>query len=246
MSRRIGLAAVALLCFVPQGFVFSAVYTESLFLLLLAAAMFHLRREQFLRAGIAAALLSAVRANGVFFLVFALAVVARRYGPMLLLTPWRRPQVFIPVLLAPLGLFAFWAYSFQLTGDAFAQASSIGHGWGWYSDWFTDNLRAHLAWDPLSRFWAIASLLIAACSLLLLRLRLFEEFVLCATMILLLWSSSLPNSLLRYTIVLFPVWIALARHLEGRPLAAMTTVAVLATVNGFLMTAWALGKLITI
>ena len=246
-SRTTAMLSVALLCFIPQGFVFSAVYTESLFLLLLVAAMYHMHRGQYLRAGIAAALISAVRSNGVLLLVFLLAMIVRRYGPALLVMPWRRPQVFIPVLLAPLGLFAYWAYCFHLTGDAFAQASSIAHGWGWRSHLFLDNLASHFgSVDYVTRFWLLSSLLAALLSLLLLRLRLYEEFVFCAAMLLLMWSGSIPNSLLRYVLVLFPIWIALARHLERHPVASATVLASFALINGFLMTAWTLGKIITI
>jgi hypothetical protein len=246
LSRTTAILTIALLCFVPQGFVFSAVYTESLFLLLLSAAMYHTRRGQFLHAGLAAALLSAVRANGVFFLVFALAWIIREYGPRLLFTPWRRPEVFVPVLLAPMGLFAFWTFSFYLSGDAFAQASSIAHGWGWRSGFFVDNLRVHLAYDAASRFLAIASLMVFMCSLLLLRLRLYEELLLCVAMMLLLWTGQIPNSLLRYSIVLFPAWIALAWHLDARPVTSAAVFATFSLVNGFLMTAWTLEKLIAI
>lgn len=246
LSRTTAMLTVALLCFVPQGFVFSAVYTESLFLVLIAAAMYHMRRGQFGRAGVAAALLSAVRANGVLFLVFALAFIARRHGPHLLVRPWRRPEPFISILLAPLGLFLYWTYCFQLTGDAFAQASSIAHGWGWHGQWFVDNLASHMGSDISAQFWVWSSLVVAGLSLLLLRMRLWEEFLLCAAMLLLLWSGSIPNSLLRYVIVLFPVWIAVARQLEHRPIASATVFGCFAMLNGFLMTAWTLGKLITI
>jgi len=245
-SRATAMLAVALLCLVPQSFVFSAVYTESLFLLLLVAAMYHLRRGQFLRSGLAAAVLSSTRATGVLFLVFALAHIVRSHGVGTLLRPWRNPAPFIPVLLAPLGLFLWWAWCWQFTGDAFAQASSVGHGWGWRPGWFLDNLWWHLDQGVEARFWTVASVLVFACAALLLRLRLYEEFALCAGIALLLWSGQQPNSLLRYFIVLFPAWIALAWHLEHRPVAIAALFASLALVNGYLMSAWTLGKLITI
>lgn len=245
-DHGVGLIAVALLCFVPQSVVFSSAYTESLFLLLLAGAMYHLRREHFLLAGAFAAALSAVRANGVFFLFFALFWIVRSYGAAPFLAPWRRPELFVPVVLAPLGLFCFWAFCFWATGDAFAQSSSVSHGWGWLPGLPWENLYAHLRYDALSRFWALASLAVFACSLLLLRWRLYEEFGFCLLVFALLWSGQVPNSLLRYTIVLFPVWIALARWLQGRPMRTAITFAVFSLFNGFLMTAWTLGKLITI
>lgn len=245
-SRQTGLLAVALLCFVPQGFVFSAVYTESLFLMLLAGAMYHLRRGHFLLAGLMAAVLSGVRANGVFFVFFVLFWIFRTFGWQAFLRPWQRPQLFVPVVLAPLGLFCFWAYCFATTGDAFAQASTVAHGWGWRSDLPWRNVLAHLLTGNLATYWVLCSLGAFAASFLLLRLRLYEEFGLCLLILLLLWTGQIPNSLLRYTIVLFPIAIGLARHLEGRTLAAAVLFSCFALLNGFLMTAWTLGKSITI
>jgi hypothetical protein len=247
LSTAASLVAVALLCFVPHGFVFSAGYTESLFLLLLVAAMYHMRREHYLLAGLAAAALSGVRANGVFFLVFALALILRRFGWRALLAPWRRPEVFVPVVLAPLGLFAFWAFCFYGTGDAFAQMSSIEQGWQWRSAAPWKNIARHLVdGNAAARFWVVCSLCVAALSLLLLRRRRYEEFFLVAAILCLLWSGQIANSLLRYCIVLFPVWIALAQELERRPLALAATVGGFALVNGWLMVAWTVGAFISI
>ena len=63
---------------------------------------------------------------------------------------------------------------------------------------------------------------------------------------LLLWSGSVPNSLLRYSIVLFPVWIALAQSLSRRPVAGAYVLVAFGLLDGFLMAAWTLGKTITI
>jgi hypothetical protein len=246
VSTTASLIAVALLCFVPHGFVFSAGYTESLFLLLLVAAMYHLRREHYLIAGLAAAALSAVRANGIFFLVFALAVILRHDGWRALIAPWRKPEAFVPIVLAPLGLFLFWAWCFYSTGDAFAQMSSIEQGWQWRSAAPWKNLANHLRGEAPARFWVISSLCVAAGSLLLLRRRWYEEFALVAAILCLLWSGQIANSLLRYCIVLFPVWIALARELEDRPLALAAVIGGFALINGWLMTAWTLGAFISI
>lgn len=245
-SHQAGLMSVALICFVPQGFVFSAAYTESLFLLLLCGAMYHLRRGHFLVAGLMAAILSGVRANGVFFLFFALMWIVRTFGWETLFKPWLRPVVFVPVLLAPLGLFCFWWFAFVSTGDAFAQASTVAHGWGWHSDLPWRNLSTHLRGDVASRYWALCSLAAFAGSLSLLRFRLYEEFFLCLLILLLLWSGQIPNSLLRYTIVLFPIAIGVARFIEGRALASACVFSCFALLNGFLMTAWTLGIQITI
>jgi hypothetical protein len=246
LSNSVALTAVALLCFVPQSIVFSAAYTESLFLLLFAMAAYHLRREQYLLSGIAAAMLSAVRANGIIFVVFALAWIIQAYGLQELVRPWRRPQLLVPVFLAPLGLFLFWTFSFVSTGDAFAQVSSSGVGWGWRPAFPVDNIVTFARDNARSLFWLTASLIGFALSLLLLRRRLYAEFAVCLAMFVLLWSGQVPNSLLRYTIVLFPIWIGLAGALDRRPLATVVVFALMSLVNGALMVAWTLSELIAI
>jgi len=63
LDSTVALLAVTLLCIAPQSIAFSATYSESPFLLLLVAAMYYMRSERYLAAAIAAALLSATRAN---------------------------------------------------------------------------------------------------------------------------------------------------------------------------------------
>ncbi|MGB4859287.1 MAG: mannosyltransferase family protein [Dokdonella sp.] len=245
-SRSVAMLSVALLCIAPQTFVFSAVYTESVFVLLLVAAMFHLRREHYMLAGVAAALLSATRANGVFFIVFALAWTIQRFGWRSLLHPWQQAEAYIPILLAPLGLFAWWGYCWWATGDAFAQVTTVGHGWGWFGGFFLENLWWYLQGSPESLFWTISTLCLFAASFLLLRMRLYAELAFCIAVFVLTWSGGVAHSMLRYTMVLFPIWIAIARHIEGRPAWTAGVIGILAMFNGFLMVQWTLGKLLAI
>lgn len=246
LDHTAALLSAALLCVLPQSIAFSAVYSESPFLLLLVVAMFYLRRESYLIAGIAAALLSATRANGIFFVVFGSAWVIRNDGLRAFLAPWRTPEKFVPIVLAPLGLFLFWAYCFMTTGDAFAGPSSMYHGWGWYFSPPWETLPAMLRTNDTTAFFAMASLGLFACSWLLLRQGLYEEFALCAALILLMLSGAVVGSVFRYWLVLFPVWIALARVLAPRPVLAAMTFSVLALLNAMMMSAWTLQKIIAI
>lgn len=238
--REVGLATALLICCAPQSFVFSSVYSESTFLFLLAAAMLALRRRSYVWAGIFAAVLSGVRPNGILFIVFALAWTLRTAGWRPLVRPWTEPGPALAIVMAPLGLVAFWWYCLGTTGDAFAQASSIHHGWGWAPDWPWVNLGRHLGGSAVEAFWSWGSLLYFAASLLLLRLRLYEEFAFCLACFLLFWTSVLPNSLVRYALVLFPIFIGLARVSAERPIALASLAGALALVNGFLTVAWAL------
>jgi len=246
LEHAAALLSVALLCILPHSIVFSAAYSESSFLLLLVVAMFYLRRENYLVAGIAAALLSATRTTGVLFVVFAIAWIVRHGGARALLLPWRAPEKLVPVLFAPLGLFLFWAYCFLVTGDAFAGPSTMFHGWGWYFLTPWGNFAEMLQADDIRYAFALLALGLLAGSFMLLRQGLYEEFFLCAALILLMSSGAVVGSLFRYWLVLFPLWIAAARVLEPRPVLTAMTFSVLALFNGLMMSAWTLQKFIAI
>ncbi|HEX6833454.1 MAG TPA: mannosyltransferase family protein, partial [Rudaea sp.] len=241
-DRAAALLAVTLLCVLPQSIAFSAALTESLFLLLLAMAMYHLRREQFLIAGIAAALLSATRANGILFVFFALVWIVRNGGLRAFIAPWRHPELFVPVVLAPLGVFAFWAYCLVATGDAFAHPSTELYGWGWRFAAPWENLPAMMQTKGRIGEAAILSIGVFCCSFVLLRQRLYEEFAVCAALILLMWSSEGNVSVFRYMLVLFPIWIGVARVLAPRPLVCAAALAAIGMINGLMMCAWTLGN----
>jgi hypothetical protein len=180
-------------------------------------AMFHLRRGDYLVSGIAAGLLSATRANGIFFLLFALAILVRHDGLQSFVTPWRAPQKFVPLLLAPAGLFLFWGFCFATTGDAFAQVSTAKHGWYWQYAPFWENVPVMLRAGGAPMWAAVTGLCALACALLLLREKLHEEFILCVALIALVLGGTGVVSVFRYWIVLFPIWIGVAKAISGRP-----------------------------
>ncbi|MHB8744677.1 MAG: mannosyltransferase family protein [Sulfuricaulis sp.] len=245
-DENTGILTVAILCFFPQSIVFSVPYSESLFLMLLAFAAFQLRRENFFAAGIAAAALSATRATGVFFALFSLIWVWRNRGWRVFAMPWRTPEVFVPFVFAPLGVFLFWAYCFHLTGDAFAQPSTELHGWGYQFVPLWKNLPAMLQGPTMLAASAWISVGVFACSLLLLREKLYEDFVFCFCTFLLIWSSPATGSLFRYWLVLFPVWIVVAHRLTRHPIWTVAAISSLALINGFITYAWIMQYLIAI
>jgi hypothetical protein len=236
------MLAVTLLAFSPPTIVFSSLLTEALFMLLLAAAAFHLRRGEFVRAGVAAALVSATRATGIAFLAFALIWIFRRYGLAIFARPWLKPQVFLPVVLAPLGLFAFWTFSFATTGDAFASISTSVHGWAWGMTSALEQLTLFTRLDSSDKILIGISGLSLAISLLLLRYRLYEDFGLCLATLAIIWTGGLAAwSMPRFALALFPLAIVLARSVASRPGMATVLVAAAATINGFvLVVAWAM------
>ena len=245
-SERIAATSVLLVAFLPQGIVFSSTYTESLFLCLLAATMVALREQRFLLAGLCAAALSATRSNGVFIVVFIIVQTWLQLGTRNFLRPWQQPQAYLPLLMAPLGAFAFWSYAYLETGDAFAMATTVRHGWGWAWESPLSNLAMWWKSGPNARFWVLGSVFTVGCTVLALRYRWYAEAAFAAVVFLLIWGGVVPNSLWRYSMILFPAWIALARVLDARESVRMALFAAMGLVGGFVMHAWALQLMITI
>jgi Gpi18-like mannosyltransferase len=92
-------------------------YTESLFLLLSCVALIAIHQQRFLGAGMAGALLSAVRPQGVFILFpVLLAAIDRSVNA----DQTERLRLMLAVLLVPAGLALFMLYLHSTVGDALA------------------------------------------------------------------------------------------------------------------------------
>jgi Mannosyltransferase (PIG-V) len=245
LSDRAAVFAVALLAVTPGSIVFSAPYTESVFLLVLAGAMLLTLNGRFWAAGLAAALLSAVRPNGFLFAAFPAARLVRQnfHTPSALLA---RPEALLPIAFAPAGLFAFYWFAYFTTGDPLTPLTTQSEGWGRALDWPWFNAYILLArGGMLGRYWMGSSLLFFAASLLLVKFRYYDEFWFCFCSFVFFWSAAtVPNSLLRFVTILFPIYLGLARFLDGRPVEAASTLAALAAWNAALMVAWTLSDVI--
>jgi hypothetical protein len=138
--------AVLLLCVAPFSLFFGAVYTESLFLLLVVLALYLGQGGHWWAAGTAAGLGSATRLVGVLI------------GPALLLLAFRRGarrrELAVIALLSPSGLVAFLVYC-RVTFDSFTayfDAQSEWGGWSehvrFYAKLFATHPRQALGGDP--------------------------------------------------------------------------------------------------
>ena len=132
--RAYTLYCAFLLCG-PFSIYFTTFYTEVLFVLLTNCVFLALKRGNYLAAGGFAAFLSATRIVGVF-VVFAIALqwlldFFGRGGNWRGLPReiWRRPEIVLAVLAAPLGMFAYMAYLHFYIGDALA-FSHVQRAWG--------------------------------------------------------------------------------------------------------------------
>ena len=119
---------VLLIAFFPVSFFFSAVYTESLFLLFTVGALYAARRDHWALAGALGALASATRSAGI--LLAAPLVIMYLYGPRASSQPprpgrWWQPRYRITasvvwLLAVPVGMVAYLAYLGIAHGQPFA------------------------------------------------------------------------------------------------------------------------------
>lgn len=193
----------------PASYFFSAPFSESLFVFLTVASFYAAKRERWLTAGMLGMFASATRLNGVLLL------------PSLLVLSWqmyRSLQVkkILGLLLVPVGLFAYMFYSWWLSGDAlaFKHASAA---WGRQpSIFFLSPLIKYLShphtivlpWN-MQLLNALSALLCFVCIYILARRREWAFAIYVFLSVFLPLSSGMLQSLERYTMGFFPVFIAL-------------------------------------
>lgn len=225
-------AAVVLFALYPLAFVFTAVYSDALFLLFVLLAFDAADRGRALAAGIAAALAVDTRLLG-------LALV-----PSLAIVFWPSARRLAPLFLVPAALGLWMLYLHRHYGDAFAFSHAEEHGWQRYTP------SPHAYWHSARQFEiALSNLLLHLPSR-----GTYPDFVVLAIknvydlacLVIAVWLSALAwrrlgpplavfswttlliivaapafyeplVSLSRFLLADFPLFLVLAALLEGRP-----------------------------
>jgi hypothetical protein len=129
---------VLLVALFPASLFLSAVYTESLFLMLSVSAVYAARRERWALAGMCGGLAAATRSNGILVLLpLALLYLygPRSAAPTRVVGAWWRPRFRVTrsaawLLLVPLGLAAYMGYLAAAHGAPFAPFQAAAKYWG--------------------------------------------------------------------------------------------------------------------
>lgn len=194
----------------PTSYFFSLAQTESLFLLLTVSCLYAAKRQRWWLAAACAALASATRFAGVFLLVPLVVLYWQACGS-------RISANVASLALVPLGLVAFMVYLKYITGNAMAFADiqvTWGHSGGFFwrplLTYLSDPLRLSAGWDfRVLNFAAAVTALV--CAVVLLRQGSWSLGLFTLVSIVVPMSyQPLLQSLARYVMVIFPVFIVLA------------------------------------
>ena len=234
LDRKTSLLAIALFLVFPTSFFFGAVYSEALFLLLSLLSFYWARNQKWIPSSIVAALATATRPSGIF-LVIALAIewiYQKREKAKPLFEKSRGLVQFLPLLIMPLGLLLYMAYLYLTTGDpilfvhleplfGLQRSSEIILPYQVAYRYLRMLLTLNL--HQLVYFTVILEAITSAFASLILVLGLFlKERPSYLTYIFLgVFIPSLSGTLVsepRFIILLFPVFLILARLIKNNPL----------------------------
>jgi hypothetical protein len=238
-DERTARMAVVSLFFFPGSFVFSAVMTEALFVLVTLGAFHFALRGAHGRSAAFGFVACATRATGVFLVLgVLLAWLRERAARRWVDTDWSEP---LKLSLAPLGLVAYMAFLHWRVGDAFAFQ---GVQTFWYRH-FENPLGVlfkelaggapHLRLQAGLALVALVGLVVAGRRVLTL-----GEWVF-VTLALLPALATSMDSMPRYVLGLFPVHLVVGTLMARRESLALYLPACMGLLNGFLMSHWSRG-----
>ena len=113
LTRERAIFSLWLLALAPGAVAFTLAYSESLFLLLVISAFLAAEMRRPWLAGIALAVATLTRPTGILLVLPLLLVYIGRDG-------WRPTRSWVPLVMAPLVLLAWYGYLWWLTGDPMA------------------------------------------------------------------------------------------------------------------------------
>lgn len=236
-GERTARRAVLYLTIFPVSFIFSSFYTESVFLVLAALVFYLLEKRRWQAACCVVGLASAARLPGILLA----APLAWAYMERL---KWRIRDIrssCLWLLVTPVGLLAFMARLYRLSGDPLAfihnHAAWQRHfapPWGFV----VHVVNYPSIVDALNVAISLGFLVLAMLVLLTPRLRLYGIFSLLNLSSFLF--SGTPMSAMRFCMVTFPAFVILAELGESVVIHTVITVGSIALL-GVLMVMWSQG-----
>lgn len=126
--RPVARRAILYLALFPTAFYFSALYNESLFLLLSAACLYAARRDRWWLAGALGFLAALTRTHGILLLLPLAVLFLRQQG----IRPWHRRSNPLSLALVPAGLMVYMVHLRRVWDDPLVMLRAQ-KGWDRYS-----------------------------------------------------------------------------------------------------------------
>lgn len=161
-GEKLARGGLLVLVSFPFAFFFGGIMTESLFFLTTAAGLYHIRRHQWLAAGLWGVAAALTRMQGVLLAGAAVAELVNQQRPFDQIGSDRRRAYLnimtkLPVLFLPfLGSLAYFGLNFYITGDPFAFTRMQAHwsqGFRWFPEVLAYLANNALTWSPVSTRW---------------------------------------------------------------------------------------------
>jgi len=197
---------ILLMLIFPTAFFFNIVYTESLFLAITVITFYYVFKKNFYLAGFFAFLGALTHSNGVFLALPILWEIWRING-------WK--SIFtiriVPVFFAPLGMLAFLLYDYIKFNDLFL-FFKIESAWGrsFSINWEHFSLFSHPSIVNMGIDMAFTLFVLTVVFLVYKKLSPLYAVFMSLTILAALTSGTLM-SIGRYSLVLFPIFILLAK-----------------------------------
>ena len=250
-NTKIAYYYIAFMSLGLYSFYFSIMYTESLFILLLTLSFYYLKKEEYIKMGIAGLLLSATRNTGVMFVFVVLVYCTKQYiikqdknktivfrVKDFISTHLQNEKLVLGTCMIPLGLFSYMLVLYKTLGDGLAFVH-VQRAWGrvnlgtWHA--VKEAVVSIFPPDYLGvMFIGFLCLIIIS----MINNKTYDELIY-ALIVMVLATSSNLQSIPRYMIGCFVVVLAFADEFHKRSVITKIMVAVL--VIGFeliLMREW--------
>ena len=228
----------------PGAFFLSGMLSESLYLALVVMCFYFARTQRWWLVGICGFLLTLSRGPGVLAGAPLLWIYLDQRG--FSLRQLRPDVLWLAGLPAGIGVFMWLNYA--LTGDALAFAHIQATGWGHYlQNPLTALWREMTVGDVFNRFNAWYMLAVLAVTVAFIRKLgvAYATFALISVLLPLAYGPSF-SSMVRYSAVIFPLYIVVARFTRSRPGLDQAITIAGALLQGFLMSLWANSSFLTV
>lgn len=212
----------------PAAFIFSGVFSESLFLALLIACFFWAKKKNWGRVGMSGFLLSLTKPTG--FLIFFIMLTEYLKGSKFKIQ--KMDYKILYLLLIPLGIIFFLVYTHSLSGSWLAYLDNKIVGWGLkYTNPLITIINV-LKMNNLFRYTIGLTSIVGVFFLTIFYKKIgFNYWILgiVTTILPLMVGFSSSMSLLRQTLVIFPLYIILAKITKNFYIDLILTIVLIAT-----------------